>query len=129
MLPTRTGIPPRLAMKAEIVLHLSSVMSRRGAGVFTRKSSTASGITMQLMRFFPSYRFDYGKASYRPSLNRSKRNWSTIWRCKSRRTGECHPTFLVENYAEAWADEILPIAGSAYERLQFSNVQFEEQES
>jgi hypothetical protein len=28
----------------------------------------------------------------------------------------------IRNYAEAWADEILPVAREAHERLQFTNV-------
>src|SRR2546427_5513008 len=34
----------------------------------------------------------------------------------------------IENYAEAWADEILPIAREAHERLQFVNIHPEQEE-
>jgi hypothetical protein len=38
------------------------------------------------------------------------------------------PNVPVDNYAEMWADEILPIAREAYARLQFTDVHPQQQE-
>ena len=38
------------------------------------------------------------------------------------------PNIVLKDYAEAWANEILPLARDAHERLQFSNVHAQQQE-
>ena len=50
-------------------------------------------------------------------IERLSREQPTNWRLPRE--------IAVENYAEAWADEILPIARQAHERLEFSNVHAE----
>jgi hypothetical protein len=39
------------------------------------------------------------------------------------------PTLAVDGYAEIWADEILPVAGEAYARLQFTDVHSQQEEA
>jgi len=38
------------------------------------------------------------------------------------------PNVPVDNYAEIWADEILPVAREAYARLDFTNVHPQQEE-
>jgi len=38
------------------------------------------------------------------------------------------PSNPIDNYAELWADEILPIAREAHERVQFTNVHPQQEE-
>ena len=52
----------------------------------------------------------------------SRENWLMKWLPMNQRTGGCRANLNVDNYAEAWADEILAIACEAHARLEFTNV-------
>ena len=65
-------------------------------------------------------RYEQTERARRRLIDRFTREESSNWRLPR--------NVALKNYAEAWADEILPIAREAHERLRFTNVHAQHQE-
>jgi S1/P1 Nuclease len=67
-------------------------------------------------------RYEKTERAKRRLIDRLTRDEPSDWRLPS-------SSVALKNYAEAWADEILPIAREAHERLRFTNVHVQHEEN
>ena len=77
---------------------------------------------------FPEIRNNLPKNARQAQINPAKKQLAHEMAIHEPKSWRMPPNIDISGYAEAWADEILPIAREAHERLQFTDVHAQQEE-